>query len=88
MFENVSKFFKKEEPKLTYWQSIKNGYERGEASLGRVNIGMVAGAVGVGYYVIGGLVGGATGHYVVAKPKESLEQSLTVSLYFPNSFNS
>ena len=126
---------------LTYWQSIKNGYERGEASLGRANMGMVAGAavgvaflplglslagfsatgvvsgslaagvqsvlygagttgafsvaqsagaVGVGYYVtvVGGLVGGATGHYVVAKPKESLEQSLTVSLYFPNSFNS
>ena len=121
---------------LTYWQSIKNGYERGEASLGRANMGMVAGAavgvaflplglslagfsatgvvsgslaagvqsvlygagttgafsvaqsagaVGVGYYVT--VVGGATGHYV-AKPKESLEQSLTVPLYFPNSFNS
>ena len=65
-------------------------FENVVGTTGVFSVAQSAGAVGVGYYVtvVGGLVGGATGHYVVAKPKESLEQSLTVPLYFPNSFDS
>ena len=65
-------------------------FENVAGTTGAFSLAQSAGAVGVGYYVtvVGGLVGGATGRYVIAKPKESLEQNLTVPLYFPNSFNS
>jgi hypothetical protein len=63
----------------------------GASTTGAFSLAQSAGAVGVGYYVtaVGGLVGGATGHYI-ARPKESLEQSLTVPLCFHHldSFNS